>query len=458
MYRFLITLMLTSLFSGFVGAQEVENKKKVDTDTYKLYVEKDWYKLIDAGEEAFKKGIDFYYLRMRIAMAYYYTGSYRRAEKHFRKAEEIGYKNDIADEFIYYSLIYAGRSDDAKLWGENISVGMKKKLGLDRKTFFNTFGFSNTYSFNPESYDTPIDNVSSTDGWRNITKNYNLFSINAGNQIGKGVKINYQFSRLDKENFYYYNDESADILDKSRKVEQNQFYISFSVRPSLGFELFFGGHYVNIKVNKKSFTLSQANQANQGNSNGNENGNVNNIDIASSASTIDERLFFLGLSKESGAFSSEFAAYFSNFNNNTQSQFDLSIRYYPLGNLNLYTNSIFSLYNDKGGYENRNGMVFNQKIGFMVSKYLWMEAFTSLGEMNNFVVNRGTGIFNGLEMVKNYSGVNIIIPFIKSGAKIFITYSFYKNESLFTDTNAQKVINPINFNTHSITGGVQWNF
>lgn len=446
MYRVIISFILIFISTSVIVAQEVGDKQKVDADTYKLYLSKDWSRLIDEGETALKDGIDFYYLRMRLGMAYYYTGNYRKAEKHFKKAVDIGYRNDIVDEYIYYSLIFSGRHDDARFWGENMNLAMQRKLGLDKKSFFNTVGFSNTYSFNPDSYEETFDDLSSKDGWRNISKSYNLFTVNAGNQLGKGVKLNYQYSRLDKDNFYYYNDDTYDIMDKSRKVIQNQFYIALSVRHSLGFEIFGGAHFVNISTKNKGYTELTNGQ-----------GFGNSVAYSYSTSSSDN-LLFLGVLKELGNISMGITGYFSNFNNNKQSQYDAVVNYYPLGNLNLYTSSIISFYSDNGTFEDRSGTVFNQKLGLKVSKHLWFEAFTAIGDMNNFVVNRGTGIFNGTEIVKNYSGASFIVPLVKSGAKLFFNYTYYKNKSHLNNIVSGKRENPINFNAHSITGGVQWNF
>ncbi len=452
MYKLLVPLILVLFFSFQLSAQETGKEKLVDKETYMLYLDKNWDNLIDKGLEALENGVDFYYLRMRIGMAYFYTGNYRSASKHFRKAVDIGYRNDIVDEFIYYSLLYSGQDSDAYLWGQKLSNEMQEKLEIGKKPLFNTFGISNTYSFNPESYDMSAFDIEAS-GWRNITKMYNLLSINAGNNLGKRVRINYMYSRLDKENLYFYKDESVSIDDKSRKVDQNQFYFSLRVIPSLGWELFAGYHHVNIKVRNKAYSIPD-----QSGGNGNGNNEGNNILVSSSVTSDNENLIFAGISKEFGKFNSGLAVYISDFNQNNQIQTDLTVNYYPLGNLNLYSTSLFSVYSDKGNIEDRSGVVFNQKIGFKVSRQLWLEVFTSLGDIKNFVVNRGTGIYNGTEIVKNNTGANIIIPFLKSDTKIFFSYSFNKNESVFTDLDVSRNINPISFNTHSITGGIQWSF
>ena len=53
------------LFSVEVSAQGEVNFKEVDSSTYALYNTKQWEKLLKEGKRGFKKGIDYYYLRMR---------------------------------------------------------------------------------------------------------------------------------------------------------------------------------------------------------------------------------------------------------------------------------------------------------------------------------------------------------------------------------------------------------
>ena len=55
--------------SASVFSQITEEAKQADIQTYDLYTLAKWDELIDAGNKALSKGIDFYYLRMRLGIA-----------------------------------------------------------------------------------------------------------------------------------------------------------------------------------------------------------------------------------------------------------------------------------------------------------------------------------------------------------------------------------------------------
>ncbi len=67
-------------------AQNSVNYKTVDEETYRFYMNGNWKDLINSGKNALKNNIDYYYLRMRIGIAYYETKRYMQAAKHFEKA------------------------------------------------------------------------------------------------------------------------------------------------------------------------------------------------------------------------------------------------------------------------------------------------------------------------------------------------------------------------------------
>ncbi|NVK49881.1 MAG: hypothetical protein HWE09_08930, partial [Cyclobacteriaceae bacterium] len=52
------------IFLGFLGGLQAQEKRSlslVDSETYSLYLAKDWDGVIRVGTEALNKGIDFYY-------------------------------------------------------------------------------------------------------------------------------------------------------------------------------------------------------------------------------------------------------------------------------------------------------------------------------------------------------------------------------------------------------------
>ena len=63
--------MLMFIAALFCVTQSLDSQAfiNVDTNTYNLYLEKDWDELIREGKRALRQDIDYYYLRMRIGIA-----------------------------------------------------------------------------------------------------------------------------------------------------------------------------------------------------------------------------------------------------------------------------------------------------------------------------------------------------------------------------------------------------
>ena len=64
-------------------AQDTLNSAIVEQKSYQLFADKNWNELITFGNKAVKKDYDYFYLQMRIAVAYYERKNYCLAEIHF---------------------------------------------------------------------------------------------------------------------------------------------------------------------------------------------------------------------------------------------------------------------------------------------------------------------------------------------------------------------------------------
>ncbi|MCA1746414.1 MAG: hypothetical protein LC655_01860, partial [Bacteroidales bacterium] len=82
---------------------------QVDTTTYNQYLRGDWKELTISGREALDAGIDYYYLQMRMAYAWFSMGRYRQAINYYRNALGHNSGDPIANEYLYYAYKYSRR-------------------------------------------------------------------------------------------------------------------------------------------------------------------------------------------------------------------------------------------------------------------------------------------------------------------------------------------------------------
>lgn len=122
------------LIPFFVKAQEepVFDSKMVEDSTYRFYLDGDWRSVISYGEVALKEDIDYYYLRMRMGIAFFELGRYRQAIPHFEKANEMNQLEEASKEYLYWCYIYSERFEDAGRLSKTFSAETAKSTGTDK--------------------------------------------------------------------------------------------------------------------------------------------------------------------------------------------------------------------------------------------------------------------------------------------------------------------------------------
>jgi tetratricopeptide (TPR) repeat protein len=189
--RFGLTTCLLVLLMA-VSAQQKLNYADVDQKSYELYNQQKWAELIDFADEARGQGIDYFYLQARTGIAYYNLKKYRKASEFLLKAWKNDQSFEWLQEYLYYSLVYSGRSVEASKYAAQFSVPVKVKINYQNmKPLRGALEIG--YSFNPDfdalanrSFDEEM-NVGSDYGEAFILKNYHFESMDYSHQLAPGV-------------------------------------------------------------------------------------------------------------------------------------------------------------------------------------------------------------------------------------------------------------------------------
>jgi hypothetical protein len=104
----------------------------VDELTFRLYQEKKWDSLIIVGKQALKDDIDYYFLRMRMGVAFYSKMKYIPAAEHFRKATVFNSSDPVAWEYLYYSYLLANRNNEAYNILKRMPADLRNKYSGNR--------------------------------------------------------------------------------------------------------------------------------------------------------------------------------------------------------------------------------------------------------------------------------------------------------------------------------------
>ena len=130
-YIFILFAVFTVIRAN---AQDTINSATVEQKSYQLYLDKKWPELIKFGNKAVDLGYDYFYLQMRIGIAYYEKKNYSYAEGHFKKALGFNSADDLALEYLYYCYIFKGRYDEARLLSKQFNDTLAKKIGIDNQS------------------------------------------------------------------------------------------------------------------------------------------------------------------------------------------------------------------------------------------------------------------------------------------------------------------------------------
>jgi len=434
-----------------VQGQAVMNFTSLDKQTYGLYLEKNWKELVSLGKNGLDSGLDYFYLRMRIGIAYYELGNYHRAIPHFRKALVFNSKDPFANEYLYYSYLFSGRKADAINLSEKFTPTLIKKLGIKKEKGLTGFSIYNTYSFNTnqeklDDFNIPSE-VITTLGWQDINLNYNFVQLNFDHLVSSRLSISHGYGYLTKQRYHLVQIDGTSWVYPDETYKQIQAYISGNMLITNGFTAGLTFHYINLRPLIYIETTG-----------------AGGMGTGLTYSEINPSHNFAGyfsLSKNLELFTFEIGLGVANLNDNMQFQKDLSFSFFPLGNLNFYLSSKATHHSDFLNLDNPvNKLIFEQKIGIKVFNPVWIELYGAFGDKSDFIDHNGTVIYNEFNSITGDMGFNLIISPGKTGILLYLNYRNRTIRSSFNyySDNTINTINDNDFNTQTITGGIKWNF
>ena len=450
MHRLIVILGLL-LLAPTVKSQDFVS---VDKETYKLYLDKQWDELIRAGKEGLKQDIDYYYLRMRIGIAFYEKKNYKASQIHFRKALELNEGDPVASEYLYFAYLLAGQTQQAAVLAKDFTTYLEEKVNIAADKFADILSVEYLYNFNdtedilsnPENYFSGLPY-----GYQLITLNFSNLNVMLHHELSPGITLTHAYTYLNKTNYYYYDDSLSRFGVDEQKVVQNQYYISpsFSTRGGLTISPAF--HVLRIRFQAPYVVTG-------GGSPGFGGGSSSYIRYADLIT--NHFVGGLNLSQNVGRFGIRLGGIFSSMNDASQLTGTAGLTWYPMGNLDLYLGSALNVHTEFIDQETNIELIPDFLLGFGISSKVWMEFSGAYGNMKNYTEGNGYIVYNGLDWMKYKVLGTIVIPLSPKGSKIYLGTRFAEYESRFIpfDPSAGQDLNSIINNSISIFGGLLWKF
>jgi len=445
MFREIITIVLFFIALKLNG-QVTGSFRYADSLTYSLYAEKHWNDLIKEGNLSLREGYDYYYMRMRIGIAYYEKHNYLMSALQFRKALAFNENDQVALEYLFYSYYLSGRTPLSwalmssfypQNWERILKESKIKKNSITIESFFSDAGTDkilsdpDTWFSNPEA------------GSQIATKYFINTELYASHIVGKNVSYFHSFTNLIKDNYLHYYDGTkvTDLL--SQRIIQNQYYGSLNFFSQNGWVFSPSIHLLTAGYPLITITTTGMN---------------------SSARTVNVRSngFHTGMavSKSMGFVAVGAEAGYSYLNYSYRIQGTASLMLYPFGNSDIYIGGKLSAVKELQNTSSVPGIVKGFTAGFSIARKVWFEFSGLSGDMNNYIDNNGLYVYNSADILNSKLSGRVIVPFQKAGLSVFAGggVSSYSSEFITKDGIISYGTNKLNYNCNNFTGGISWNF
>jgi len=419
-------------------AQSKLNYQKVNELSLIYYYASEWDSLISIGISAEKENIDYYYLNYRIAIAYFFKENFYTSTYFFEKAysqNALALKDDYFRLIYYKALLFSKQNN--KIFGiNNLNDTIFDIYEAPYKGEIDLYYLNGnaTALINQERLRFSENNVYSETYYQ---QSISMFGLGVNLFVNKNLKFDLRYSHAKLglvaaiENLDYF-------YIRSFSVQQN----SFNLKPTV----FLGNnHQIDIYANI-SFLKG---------------------DIFAPIDSLNKEFDFLFTKNTnfSGGFAYSYLyknftfginTAFSNYSSEDNVQFGVSVIWYPKGNLNIYTLTEASAFNNN---DNKPRFILHQKIGLALSDKLWVELSGFYGDVHNYINIGSNYSFEIANHTYGIAGAKLIYT-LNPRFSLFIDNQYwwrYTDRKQIEFDNSEKT-DIINYQQYNLIGGIKWNF
>jgi len=428
------------LISLSLKAQENINYPALDRETYSQYLQKDWKGLLKTGKISLKNNIKFYYLDVRMGIAFYELKKYRKAIPYLEKARKQNRSNELVTEYLYYAYLFSGRSNDARKLTKVLSSELKSKIGIGVNPIINAINIDLRFENFDNYYATPS---SSELLEQDVRTDYSYFAFGVEHLIEENSRFFWSYSKIKTDITIFDIGDSNEQISDDSELSQNQFYFSYQNQLKYGLNLVLAANILNI-VSKGSVLVPSGGWGPGGG------GMVN----AETRYVSNQILGYAGLRKDFANFQLGIGTSLSNLDKVLQIQPGLDLSWYPLSNTNIYlaTHANYRMENANSIWDNE--MVIKQSLGFRLWTF-YFEPSITFGNIINYTDANAYIVYNDNDVIKDMYEVLVYGSFFKNKLNLFFKYQDYNKTNTYL---LNGVDNEITYKNQTLTGGIKWNF
>ena len=438
-------ITLSIIFFAILNSSVAQSYVDVDKKSYDYYVAKDWSGLIKYSKKNidFNK-VDYHYLRMRLGIAYFETGNYLEAIKHFKKALEFNESASLAKEYLFYSYKYTFQNTLAKNVYWYMPVKNKKYITPLENKFIKTvkieagINFSDGFNKNQDVYHLGEEDIYSES---KFIGNTNYLHFGLAHQLSDEFSINHGISKFSIDNKKKFCLSDSDSIFEYSTL-QTDYYLNANYTFTNGMNLYFVLHTLSVSFSEPEMKYEDSEYS-----------------ITKPKTEFTDYLFLAGIGNFYNKFYWQAGISYSKINEYNQTQFDLDISWLPFGNYKFVPGIKFVSYqqaqtNDESSISE---IIIEPHVSLTFSKNVWINASYTIGDLYNYHEKNGFIIYNNPDIITKKAEALLNIK-INKNLTFYAKYRFMNREdnSITYFTEDEYNINFFNFTTNYIIGGITW--
>lgn len=437
-------LFLTFLMAASVFAQSGPGFREYDQTTWRMYQQKQWDSLIVTGKKAMAAGNDYQYLNARMGVAWFEKGNYRLASRFFNKALRLNKGDEFAREYLYYALLYSGRSGGAEAVAARFSEATRERLALKKPLrpsyVYTEMGPVIANAIDPFR-DIHIGGADSIYGEFNLPGNAFYFHAGGGFNLGHFVTAYAGYSNLSLERYQRVELGTIDTVKRSYTFNQHQGYLSLSVEPVAGFRIVPSLHYISNKSRPVIATY-----------------NSDSARYLFKNTVLKNNNFATGLALYADwkLFSFSLHGNYANLMGYKQLGGGAAVTWFPSGNLNSW----FRIHVTMLSEDDENRLITETSAGLRITPGIWTELSVAFGDMTRYVDENNFLIYNTDDKTTLRAQGVVYIPAFDN-VMFSVRYIFNRAEGTTWHYDAgttAMIAEKADYEKHTILGGIKWNF
>lgn len=418
----ILLLLFAIIPFSFLMAQ-VDLKAQYGQKTYDQYLAKDWDGLIKTGKEALAENVDFYYLRIRMGIAYAAQYNYRLAIENYKKAIVFVPNDPVAQEYLYYAYLAAGEKKTAHLYVSSLPSTLRKKIKPEKPSAIGNIYLETGLAFVEYSDDAFTFPSESYFSELFVRKSQTYTNVNLLLNIAKPLSLGLSYTGLGVNSEHQYKVINFDVDNEDLKVSQNDFSAQLNILNKSGLTLIPFIHNVNTALTVTEIYYDTASYTLEPDM---------DIDFNAAISTLkwNDQLLGFGFVKKTGLIDIAASISYAWLSNKQQQQLNVSMSYLPRGNYSLYFTPEIRLLKEEDNFR----MIYKLSSGFSFTPKLWSELAFTYGNLQQSHEAFGAIVYN-LPDVSKFKTDAVINYGFSNGVSLSLRYQLTRKESALASYN-----------------------